>query len=257
LPFVPERPPSLTHLSDEVASTVLDKHFGDFVKAARELNISRTDLRKLSWHNPRILNAAHERMWLFRSGVRSKIIGAIYSGSAKRRRWGFDAMFDSYEFRDQSSDPAWLMLARAPRPRAKAPEVDNAQLVLEREAAAESERERVAEFERELAFEMNGDRRRGQEDEETEPARALRAGSFSLDWRDADPVSEVPTVVSEAPTPEPALQSELPIWSGPFPPPPLLTNKYQPYVPAAPSQPQRERVQEPRRRLRLSRGGWR
>jgi hypothetical protein len=252
LPFVPERPPSLTHLSDEVASTVLDKHFGNFVKAARELNISRTDLRKLSWHNPRILNAAHERMDLFRSGVRSKIMEAVWSRSAKRRRWGFDAMFDSYEFRGQSSDPAWLMLARAPRPRAKAPEVDNAQLVLEREAAAELERERVAEFERELAFEMNGDRRPGQEDEGI-GARRIEV----LDWCDADPVREAPATVSEAPSSELAPQSGLPVWLGPYPPPPLVANKYQPYVPAAVSQPQRERVQESRRRLRRSRGGWR
>ena len=78
----------------------LARHFGDVVKAARELGVDRTDLRRLTWHNPRILNAAHERMELFRIGVRSKIIGAMYSRSAKRRRWGFDAMFDSYEFRD-------------------------------------------------------------------------------------------------------------------------------------------------------------
>ena len=77
------------------------RHFGDFVKAARDLDVDRKDLRKLTWHNPRILNAAHERMELFRIGVRSKILEAVYSRSAKRRRWGFDAMFDSYEFRDQ------------------------------------------------------------------------------------------------------------------------------------------------------------
>ena len=100
MPFVPQRPPALKHLSSEAASAVLAKHFGDIAKAAKELNISRTDLRKLTWHNPRILNAAHERMDLFRIGVRSKILEAVWSCSAKRRRWGFDAMFDSYEFRD-------------------------------------------------------------------------------------------------------------------------------------------------------------
>jgi hypothetical protein len=147
MPFVPARPLSLNHLSDEVASLALDKHLGDFAAAAKELNINRSDLRKLTWHNPRILSAALERMWLFRSGVRSKITAAIYSGSAKRRRWGFDAMFDSYEFRDQWSNPALLMLAPASRRRAKAPKADNVQLVLEREAAAELDRERAAEFE--------------------------------------------------------------------------------------------------------------
>ena len=128
-------------------------------------------------------------------------------------------MFDSYEFRDQWSNPALLMLAPASRRRAKAPKADNAQLVLEREAAAELARERAAEFERELAFEMNGDRRPGQEDEETradiEPTRALR---LSLDWRDADPVREAPATVSEAPTPESAPQSGLPVWLGPYAP---------------------------------------
>ena len=39
-------------------------------------------------------------MELFHIGVKSKIIAAVHSRSAKRRRWGIDAMFDSYEFRD-------------------------------------------------------------------------------------------------------------------------------------------------------------
>ena len=63
MPFVPARPSSLNHLSDEAASLALDKHLGDFAAAAKELNINRSDLRKLTWHNPQILNAAHERMW--------------------------------------------------------------------------------------------------------------------------------------------------------------------------------------------------
>jgi hypothetical protein len=258
MPFVPARPSSLAHLSDEVASLALDKYLGDFAAAAKELNINRSDLRRLCWHNPKILNAAHERMWLFRSGVRSKIIGAIYSGKAARRRWGFEAMADSYEFRDQAAVCAFLVPARRRRARGadQAQAQVQVQAVLEREAAAELEWERAAEFERELAFEMNGDRRPGQEDEETradiEPTRALR----SLDWRDADPVSEAPATVSEAPTPESAPQSGLPVWLGPYPPPPLIAHQYQPFVPAAPQQqPQREHAPELRRRL--SRGGWR
>jgi hypothetical protein len=73
VPWVPLRPPVLNHLSEEAASAVLAKHFGDIVKAARELGVDRKDLRKLTWHNPNILNAAHERMELFRIGVKSKI----------------------------------------------------------------------------------------------------------------------------------------------------------------------------------------
>jgi hypothetical protein len=87
MPFVLKRPPALNHLSDEAASIVLAKHFGDVVKAAKELGVDRKDLRRLTWHNPRILNAAHERMELFRIGVKSKILEAVYSPHAKRRRF--------------------------------------------------------------------------------------------------------------------------------------------------------------------------
>ena len=61
MPHVPTRPPALEHLSDEAASIVLARHFGDIVKAACDLGVDRKALRRLTWHNPRILAAAHER----------------------------------------------------------------------------------------------------------------------------------------------------------------------------------------------------
>ena len=100
MPHVPKRPPALEHLSDEAASMALAKHFGDFVKAARDLDVARPDLRRLTWHNPRILTAAHERMELFRIGIRSKILPAVYSPSAKRRQWGSTRCSTVYEFRN-------------------------------------------------------------------------------------------------------------------------------------------------------------
>jgi hypothetical protein len=141
------------HVSDEAASIMLARHFGDFVAAARELGVARKDLRKLTWHNPRILKASHERMELFRIGVKSKIIEAVYSPSAKRRCWGYDALCDSYEFRDSLLASAGL-LAPAPRERSApvAPIVD-ARLVLEQEAAAELEREAEIDRQRELELE--------------------------------------------------------------------------------------------------------
>jgi hypothetical protein len=231
MPFVPKRPPALKHLSDEAASIVLAKHFGDVVKAAKELGVDRKDLRRLTWHNPRILKASHERMELFRIGVRSKIIEAVWSRSAKRRRWGFDAIFDSYEFRDQVAD--YALLAPAPRQRAKAAQPDHGQVVLEREAAAE--------LEREYAVEMDADRRREQEGDKMgdEIPRALRASR----WRAVDPVSEAPAPAAPSPVePVPALP-ELPVWPGPFPPPPLVAHQYRPWTPPR---------QEPRRRVARS-----
>jgi hypothetical protein len=114
MPFVPLRPLALAPLSDEAASIVLAKYFGDVVKAAKELGVDRKDLRRLTWHNPRILNAAHERMELFHIGVKSKILEAVYSRSAKKQRWGVDALCESYEFRD---NPFAKALAPAPASR--------------------------------------------------------------------------------------------------------------------------------------------
>jgi hypothetical protein len=82
----PKRPSALNHLSSATASAVLAKHFGDIVKAARELNVNRKDLRRLTWHNPRILNAAHERIELFRIGVKSKILQRFGLGPFWRTR---------------------------------------------------------------------------------------------------------------------------------------------------------------------------
>jgi hypothetical protein len=240
MPFVPLRPPALAHLSDEAASIVLAKHFGDVVKAAKEFNVDRKDLRKLTWHNPRILNAAHERMELFHIGVKSKILEAIYSPSARRRRWGYDAMFDSYEFRDHPFASAkWF----APAPCERAPAVVDDQLGLEREAAAELERERDAELE--------GDRRRelGEMVAEIEPLRAPWASG----WRDVDPVSEEPSSATQPPIEPVLVESELPIWPGDYPPPPLVANRYQPWA----LLPRRECKHEQEPRRRPSRGGWR
>ena len=254
MPFVHPRPPALKHLGSAAASAMLAKHFGDIAKAAKELNVNRTDLRKLTWHNPNILNAAHERMALFRMGVRSKITGAIYSGRAKKRQWGFDALFDSYEFRDQAFSSVGL-LARAPRGRARASPVVDAQAIWDRETAAERAGDRALEMERERTAELDCDRRRERDDEDAvRPSRVVWGGRSWPDWRDADltpePAASVELVAPVA-TVTDSPSSELPVWPGPYPPPPLVASKYQPYAPPAPSpspaQPWRER--EPRRRL--------
>jgi hypothetical protein len=89
--------------------------------------------------------------------VRSKIMEAGYSRSAKRRRWGFDAMFDSYEFRDHPfANARWA----APAQRERAKKVVEDRLVLEREAAAELARERDREAAADREREVAADRER-------------------------------------------------------------------------------------------------
>ena len=74
--------------------------------------------------------------------MRSKILEAVYSRSAKRRRWAADAMFDAIEFSDSP-----FASARAPPPPRPARVAAGVRLVLGRKAAAEIARERAAEVE--------------------------------------------------------------------------------------------------------------
>ena len=92
MPYIPKRPASLAHLTDERAARALSLHFGDVTKAAKELGVDRKDLTRLTWHNPAILDAAHERMSLFIFIKRDEIISGLHSrrGSVRRRaidRW--------------------------------------------------------------------------------------------------------------------------------------------------------------------------
>ena len=175
MPHVPKRPPALAHLSDEAAARALSRHFGDMVKAAKDLGVKRTDLRKLTWHNPRILNAAHERLDLFHDRVRSKAIAALHSGNGQRQRWGAEVLLDSYEFRGHPfCNARWGPPAPAASGvRAEKPDIakvfvaEQARLLVEQELAAERAREaeadRQREFEQERAREAAEVRRRERE----------------------------------------------------------------------------------------------
>ena len=163
-----KRPPSLAHLSDEAAARALSRHFGDFVKAARDLNVKRTDLRKLTWSNPSILTAAHERMDLFVSVMWSEAVRGLDS-----KVWGVRArsadrlLAHPYAVKDPfASGLALLAPARRPRAASDGEKVFDCEVVveLEREAAIErdgdrrleqaADRQRELEREREVAGEQ-------------------------------------------------------------------------------------------------------
>src|SRR4249920_3608583 len=92
MPYIPKRPASLAHLSDEAAARALSRCFGDIVEAARELGVDRKDLRRLTWSNPAILDAAHERMSLFIFVRRDEIMSGLRSKRGSVRRRAVDRM---------------------------------------------------------------------------------------------------------------------------------------------------------------------
>ena len=154
--FIPKRPASLAHLTNEAAARALSRHFGDIVEAAKELGVDRKDLRRLTWHNPRILDAAHERMSLFVHHMWGEAVCGLDSRVASVRQRAVDRMF-AHPMTLGNPFASGLSLF-APAARARGPHrlVDGggeaAADALEREAEAEQAREleREAAAEREL-----------------------------------------------------------------------------------------------------------
>jgi hypothetical protein len=188
------RPPSLAHLSDEAASRALSKHYGDIVAAAKDLGVDRKDLRRLTWSNPAILAAAHERIDLFVITMRGELVSQAMHGSSRVRQCAIDRMYRVAAIPDHPIGKAFAslslgLLARAPRGRSvveaerveveKAAEAEEVRAALEQEAAAELELEREAEEarRRELAVEFETSRR---EERETVVARRSPAVGLSL-----------------------------------------------------------------------------
>ena len=157
------RPAALAHISDEAAAKALSRHFGDFVQAACELNISRTDLRRLTWANPSILDAAHERMQLFIFVRKDEIISGLHSRRASERRRAVDRIAANPGlFGDLSNSPAFAFLAPARRGRRSVRSEYDPRDLVEQETAAEQaayrERERLLERERDAAASAARDR---------------------------------------------------------------------------------------------------
>jgi hypothetical protein len=151
------RPASLAHLSDEAAARVLSKHFGNIVEAAKDLGVDRKDLRRLTWSNPAILDAAHERIDLFVITMRGELVGQAMHGSSRVRQCAIDRMYRVAAIPDHPIGKAFAslplgLLARAPRVRSvdaeAAAATEKARLPLEQEVAAERAREAEVEASR-------------------------------------------------------------------------------------------------------------
>ena len=81
MPYIPPRPPELDHLTDEAASAALASHYGNFTLAAREFGVDAKLLRRLFWHNPRIMDTSKERAELFHSMVIDELVVQLNSRS--------------------------------------------------------------------------------------------------------------------------------------------------------------------------------
>jgi hypothetical protein len=180
-----KRPPLLKHLSDEAAARALSRHFGDFVKAAKELGVDRRALRRLTWSNPAILDAAHERMAMVVERVWDEAVRGLDSKRASVRERAVDRMFAHPRMIGHPFAPALSVFARAPRARGpRSSDVfinaERARAAVDRELAAERDMELVAERERETAAERALEQERAEVMVERRPSAPPVAPTASL-----------------------------------------------------------------------------
>lgn len=185
MPMFSKRPAALAHLSDEAAACALSKHFGNIVEAARDLGVDRRDLRRLTWSNPAILDASHERQALFIDHMWSEAVAGLDSRSARVRMRAVDRIFAHP--RTIGHPFASSLAAFAPAPRARGPrgsnnfvEAERARASVDRELAAERDMEQAIEREREAAAERALERERVEVTVERRPSTPSVAPAMNL-----------------------------------------------------------------------------
>jgi hypothetical protein len=109
MPHKPKFPEACRHLDLVVVSHTLAKHRLDICGAAKELGVHRTDLRKLTWHDPKLLDEAKEAIELYAARCNGLMIDELHSSEGWRRRRAVEQILASH------GHP----LAPAPRPRVK------------------------------------------------------------------------------------------------------------------------------------------
>jgi hypothetical protein len=184
LPFIPKFPPGCAHLDLKEVERVLVRHRANISEAAKELGVSRTDLRKLIWHKPKLLEEALLWCGVYVSRCDGLLIQALDSKSRRRREWAVDKILSSskgYGYLLSPAPPANLLFRVASEQEAAAE--------LEREAAAELDRGRDAELESDRRWERESEERRGQESAERKTTETVVA--WRLPAASVSPVSRI------------------------------------------------------------------
>jgi hypothetical protein len=99
-------PPSCEDLCPAKVVRVLEKHFGQIPPAARELGVPISDLQRLTWAQPKLLEEALEEHELAVSQAMGVVIEALYSDDLRRQMWASDKIMSSWLARDHPLAPA-------------------------------------------------------------------------------------------------------------------------------------------------------
>ena len=85
MPFIPKFPEACRHLDLDLVRRTLTRHRLDICAAAKELGVYRADLRRLTWHDPKLLDEAKEACELYLIHCRSLMIQELYGPNRRKR----------------------------------------------------------------------------------------------------------------------------------------------------------------------------
>jgi hypothetical protein len=114
MPHKPKFPEGCRHLDLAVVSRVLAEHRLDFCGAAKALGVHRTDLRKLTHHDPKLLDEAKEVIELYTERCKGLMIQELDSPERWRRRRAREQLLAAF-------DHPMAAMPKPPKPKNRPP----------------------------------------------------------------------------------------------------------------------------------------
>ena len=93
--FISKFPEACRHLDLDLVRRTLTRHRLDISAAAKELGVNRTDLRRLTWHDPKLLGEALDACGLYVIRCNSRMIEGLSSPRQQVRDRAAEQIFAS------------------------------------------------------------------------------------------------------------------------------------------------------------------
>jgi hypothetical protein len=119
MPFIPKFPEACRRLDLDLVRRTLEKHRLDICAAAKELGVNRTDLRRLTRHDPELLEEAKWACDLYVINCRSLMIEGLFSSNRRKQEWAVGQILSSSMA--YGHPVATLSRPRPPKPKSNRP----------------------------------------------------------------------------------------------------------------------------------------
>jgi hypothetical protein len=106
MPHIPQVPASCVGLDLALVERALTKHWANVAAAAKELGVPVSDLRKLTWAKPDLLETALDEMAVVVARAEGVLIDMLDSPDPRHRERAAEKILSSYAARNHPLFPA-------------------------------------------------------------------------------------------------------------------------------------------------------